>query len=461
MVVNRPSLGSIAQPEVPGLKRRIWKRSFALGVMLFAIYSANGREFATTDTAPTTVLPLLILRGEGIYLDSQWSPAQSTNVGLTYSVVRRNSHILSRYPVAPALVVLPLFAPQVAFLDWRHPGWDRDPVDAGNQCKWIAKRSLAILMALGGVILYRYLGAIGLARTAWPSAVAASLGSSIWTTGSQALWQHGPAAFCLVTAMALLYPEPVSPARLVLSGVFASLLFACRLTDVVFTVVFALWVARTQPRGLRWFLPVPITGALVLLGYNLLFFDSIAGGQAELEALHRQFHGVSGALSGNLLEGAAGTLLSPSRGLLVFSPWVVVALASLCVPDVRSSLAARRLPTWLLLAVVPYLIIFSKYSVWWGGHCFGPRYWTDVMPLFAILLGFALDWMLRRARGWLVVAGLSIVYSIAVQSIGAFCYPSTWNQKPANVDLHHERLWDWRDSELRRCLSEGILPRVR
>jgi hypothetical protein len=309
------------------------------------------------------------------------------------------------------------------------------------------------------VILYRYLSAIGLARTAWIAAIAASLGSNLWTTGSQALWQHGPAAFCLVSTIALLHPEPVSRSRLVLAGICAALLFACRLTDVVFTVVVALWIARTQSRGLAWFLPGPVAGAFILLSYNLLFFDSIAGGNRELEALHPQLHGVTGTLSGNLLGGAAGTLFSPSRGLLIFSPWIAVALVAACVPDVRRSIGAHRLITWLLLSLVPYLIIFSKYSVWWGGHCFGPRYWTDVIPLFAILLAFALDWMLKRARALLAVAALSIVYSIAIQFIGAFCYPSTWNFKPANIDLHHERLWDWRDSEITRCLTEGFLPR--
>ena len=38
----------------------------------------------------------------------------------------------------------------------------------------------------------------------------------------------------------------------------------------------------------------------------------------------------------------------------------------------------------------------------------------------------------------------------------AFCYPSTWNFYPDNIDIDHERLWDWRDTEISRCLKESI-----
>jgi len=391
MVTNPSTIRGNANPPGSESKPGRWVTSLVLGIALVAIYSVNGRDLGTTDTAPTTLLPLMILRGEGVFLDSQSAPDPGPEMQLWPSLTRQRGHIMSRYPVAPALIAVPLFAPQVALLDWRHPGWDRNPITAGDECKLMAKRSLAILMALCGVILYRYLITIGLVRAAWPAALAAMLGSNLWTVGSQALWQHGPAAFCLVSAIALLHPEPVPRSRLVLAGLAATGLFACRLTDGIFTLVFALWVGRTQHRGLLWFLPLPFVGAVVLVFYNFIFFDAFTGGQRELEALHPRFHGVRGTFTGSLIDGAAGTLFSPSRGLLVYSPWIAVAVAAAAVPDVARRLASNRLISLLLLALLPYLFLFSKYSVWWGGHCFGPRYWTDVMPLFAILLAFGLD----------------------------------------------------------------------
>jgi hypothetical protein len=427
-----------------------------LFVVLVAIYESNGRDLGTSDTVPTSLVPLAILRGQGFFLDSHRVSIEAWTSNSMDLAISWHGHLLSRYPIAPALLIVPLYAPQVALNDHHFPGWDHLPRLATDECRWMAKRSLVILMASAAVIMQRLLIRLGLGRAALTAVIAAFLGSDLWTVGSQALWQHGPAAFCLVCAIALLHPEPSSRWRLALAGLATTFLVGCRLSDVVFALVIVLWIATTQPRGLVWFLPIPILGAIALFAYNLYFFGTITGGLAALEELHPQVHGMSGTWSGGLVDGALGTLFSPNRGLFVFSPWVALGLLGAAVPAIARRVASHRLICWLLWALLPYLIIYSKYAVWWGGHCFGPRYWTDVIPLFAILFAFALDWMLDRSRALVALAWSTIIWSIAVQSIGAFCYPSTWNLTPANVDLHHERLWDWRDSELSRCVIEEL-----
>ena len=126
------------------------------------------------------------------------------------------------------------------------------------------------------------------------------------------------------------------------------------------------------------------------------------------------------------------------------------------VADHLRSIARHRLLVCLFWAILPYLFLLSKYSVWWGGHCFGPRYWTDVTPLFGILLAFTLDRAVAESRARVVLSlfALTILFSIAFQALGALSYPTSWNLKPENVDQHHARLWDWHDTELRRCITE-------
>ncbi len=441
-------LGSKATPQ-----RSDWRVSVFLGLVLVFVYMSNGRELGTYDTISASTLPLHILRGEGIYLDSKRMGVLKLNPALPEYVTISHGRLVTLYPVAPALVVLPFFAPQVAALDLYRPGWDRNRRESIDESRRMAKRAMAVIVALTGVVLHRVLLALGLRRVAAPAVIAACLGSDLWTVGSQAPWQHGPAALSLIVAIALLQRQPVGPLRLTLAGAFAALLVACRLMDIVFALTIVAWLAWTDWRGLRWFLPVPFLAAVTLLGYNLWFFDTILGGQAQLEQLHRKLHGVSGTWSGSIVDGLLGTLMSPNRGLLVFSPWIALALATLVVPAVRRRLD-RSLIYFLIISLIPYLIILSKYSVWWGGHCFGPRYWTDVIPLFAILFGYGFDWMLGRSRVLVAISVVAVAFSIVLQSIGAFCYPSSWNLHPQNVDLRHERLWDWRDTELSRCLIE-------
>jgi len=412
----------------------------------------------TDDTLATSLLPLSLLRGDGFSLD-RFSPLLREGDRVPPFVVLSHGTIISRYPVAPAVLIVPLVAPQIAHLDSLRPRWDRNTVRAMNECQRMAKWSMSVLMALAAVILHRYLLRLGLGRGALPAVVAAFLGSDLWTHASQALWQHGPAALALVAALALLHPGPVSRTRMVLAGMATTLLFTARLLDLLFATVIVAWIVRTQPRRLAWFVPAPFLGAALLHVYNFWYFGNLIGGQAQLEELHPELHGVAGAWSGSLLEGAAGTLFSPNRGLFVFSPWIAVALSVATVPAVARRIASQGLLAWLLAALLPYFLLLSKYSVWWGGHCFGARYWTDVIPLFAVVLAFGLEWMWTISRALVVLSYLTIAFAIGVHGIGAFCYPSTWNQTPANVDLHHERLWDWHDTELSRCLLETIRGR--
>ena len=188
--------------------------------------------------------------------------------------------------------------------------------------------------------------------------------------------------------------------------------------------------------------PAMVLG-LSLIGFNCCYYGHPLGGQAKIEAAHAAAHGVAGSWSG---EGLAGTLVSPNRGLLVFSPWA--ALAMVWVPALRRRLLADSIARWMVWAVLLFWLLVGGYSAWWGGHCFGPRYWTEAMPLFALPLACGWD---RAGRAAKTGAVLLIAWSVAVQYVGAFRYPSDWNVRPANVDLAHERLWDWRDTELRRC----------
>jgi hypothetical protein len=432
-----------------------------LGLGLFFAYTINGRDLGSYDTISTTLLPLSILRGDGIYLDNKLLGNVRSNLPLPDSLTISHGRLVTLYPIAPALVAVPLFAPQVAVLDLRRPGWDRDRQVALAESLEMAKRSMAVVVALVGVVLHRLLLLLGVGRAAVPAVLAACLGSDLWTVGSQALWQHGPAALSLITTIALLHPHPVTHWRLAVAGALTALLVACRLMDVVFAAAIVAWLAWTNWRGLRWFLPAPILAGVALLTYNLWFFDSILGGQAMLEQYHPKRHGTSGTWSGNFVDGLLGTLMSPNRGLLVFSPWIAVALATLVVPTVRRRLSAHSLICTLILSLIPYLVILSKYSVWWGGHCFGPRYWTDVIPLFAILFAYGFNWMLARSRVLAAISSMTVIFAIAVQLIGAFCYPSSWNLEPRNVDFHHERLWDWRDTELSRSLIERFASGAR
>jgi hypothetical protein len=367
-------------------------------------------------------------------------------------VDRAGGHLVSRYPIAPAVLALPIAIPLYGIQDRIFPGWERDLIRAMNVVLIVGRLSAIVLVVAACLALFALLKRIVRPGIALAVTLIVALGSEYWAVASQALWQHGPAALMLTLAMLALLPPEVTRLRALLGGLATALMVACRITDIVPALaILGFMVARHRSR-LGWFLPGPILIGGLLIFYNYFFFGNLIGGQAALEAMHPQLHGMAGPWSGHLLSGMAGTLFSPARGLFVYCPWVALSLAVL--PWTYGRLRPWPVLVWLTAALVPMLLLLSKYAVWWAGHSFGPRYWTDLTPIFGVLLAVAFDWAYERARPFLPALALASAIAIAIQAVGAYCFPSTWNIKPVDVDRHHERLWDWHDTELSRGLAE-------
>jgi hypothetical protein len=138
---------------------------------------------------------------------------------------------------------------------------------------------------------------------------------------------------------------------------------------------------------------------------------------------------------------------------LIFSPIVAVGLAGL---QLRGGWRSP-LP-WCAAAGAIQYGLYGAYSVWWGGHTFGPRYLLDILPLGVPLAAAAMA-APPRTRGVRIVAAAALAWSVLAAGTGAWCYPNdAWNSDPVDVDTHHERLWAWRDNQIVRCWRRGVSP---
>lgn len=156
-------------------------------------------------------------------------------------------------------------------------------------------------------------------------------------------------------------------------------------------------------------------------------------------------------------ESLLGTLVSPSRGLLVYVP-AVLLVAGICWRH-RNALAFVPLARAAALVCLLHWLTISAFDKWWGGHCFGARLATGMIPWLSLLA--ILGWDAARrvspgsarsatfgGRAW--VAGLALLcgLSIAINSVGAISARAVdWNLTPANIDLDTGRLWSWRDPQ--------------
>jgi hypothetical protein len=128
---------------------------------------------------------------------------------------------------------------------------------------------------------------------------------------------------------------------------------------------------------------LPMLAALAL--YNHAVFGSVFALSSSFErsAAYRQLS--RSGLWGVALPSpwiAVRLLFDPSKGLLVFSPVLVLGLAA--IPAARRQLAPAAF--WsLTLAPLSLILVYAGYPNWHGGWTVGARYLVPVVPFLAYL----------------------------------------------------------------------------
>jgi hypothetical protein len=219
-------------------------------------------------------------------------------------------------------------------------------------------------------------------------------------------------------------------------GLALSAAVACRPTSVVVAAAVAVYLAFADRKAMVAYIAACLPIAVLLGAYNAYYLGSpFEFGQSQ--AGHDVAVGKTGSpelWQTPLWLGAAGLLVSPSRGLLVYSPFLAFAAGGIVLAWRRRELAFLR-P--LIISLAALLGIAFKWFDWWGGWCYGYRPIVDAMPIFALLLIPVIGWICRK-KAVMAVFAVLLAWSVAVQAVGAFAYDLTgWNNRSLGweVDL--------------------------
>lgn len=407
----------------PRFRLRSLATPLLLGLVCFLVYNANLRQIGAGDTVPARYQPLilwhdgtlaldanarLVAHGHSMIADRNRPAGASGKITYfepsSYWLVRTRQHQLaSLYPVVTPLLVAPLYLPAVLWLDAH--GWDPPQVD--RVAELMEKLSASILASVASVLMYLVLRS---ERSGWslPLALAFAFGTNTWMISSQALWQHG-AGELLTTLSLLLVVAPTSPKRAALLGAVCVLIAANRPPDALIAGPIALFAVWRQPRSAGWLLAGAAAPLAALLYFNLYVMGHIAGGYALGKTPHKAFFQLD-------WSGVLGLLVSPARGLLVFSPFLVFVPVGLA-QRLRAP-GSKGLAVALSLAAVAQIVVYSQ-ADWRAGVSWGPRWLTNLLPILVWMLAPARLVLRPFARGLLALA---IVASVGVQAIGAFWY---------------------------------------
>lgn len=425
--------------------------ALALFAGLFLVYNSNGRELQPIDSQPTKLAARALVRDGVLTLDRDVAerPALSARVSFQKD---RDGHMRSAYSVVPSII-----AAGPAWILSRIGVLDLDAPLAPNL---IAALTASLLTAAAVVLVFLSLGGLVSTRAALYTAVGLGLGTNYWAIASRTLWQHETVAFGSALALwSWLRPaRSMTTVHVLVGAVGLSLACTCRLQVAPLACVLLLWlgVRAGWPRALAA-AAVVCASLAVQAAAEYRWFGTPLGGFAAMQrvALRPDAHGVTGSISATPWIGALGLLVSPSRGLLIFSPIVVLVAFGAW----RSARDFRDLKlAWLLAASAAVFLVYASYSIWWGGFTFGPRYMLDLLVPLTPAAALGVEAALRR--GWSrSLAGLALAWSVLVSATGAFMYPNDqWNTSPTNVDTHHERLWDWHDPQIVRAWRSGFSP---
>lgn len=357
---------------------------------------------------------------------------------------KKNGHIVSMYPLIPGILNLPAFF--LAYTNYL----PSDIVDDRDTLTM----TTTVFIAAGSVVLM-YLCLLSLFQkkhTAIFFSLAYAFSTNVWSIVSRGLWQHGPSILFLNGIVLILLKQNIQ--LFWLAGLLTGILVWNRPTNIVFAVaisIFVLWKHRRA--ALPFFFPAGIV-ALLFAWYSSSFYGSIlALGQGQPLTW----------FSGSVIPNIFGLLFSPGRGLFVYTPLFLLAFPALArLYKKKSDLSySDHLILLLFFSLIPFLLIYSKWSVWWGGNVYSYRIITEVVTPLTLLVATLWRTPSQTTRFMNAALVITITWSFFAQYLGVVRYPLCDTKDEKRIEYGDTtRFWDVQKSSLYRCAKRLFDPRL-
>ena len=443
-----------------------WEMAFAVFLIAATVFSlspviTNYDSFATFPTAVSLV------NRHTLSLDAY---QHVKAVAGSYTVSHAKGHLLTSYPWSVGLFAIPA----VVVIDLLHvvggPSADSVVTDqsqlGGLAQLWSASIVTALACGTLAILAYRRLQGPAKKRRHWAMlcGLAFAFATSAWSTASRALWQHGPSIVFLAVALVALdqlFPRNRDDHASQTDSIWAPLIAGLGLAGavtirptnavaLVLATILVLWKTSRRSRA------VYVIGVLaVFIPWTVVtyhYYGTLLQPYDQASKL---------GLPSTFFESLGAQLISPSRGLFIFSPIVLVAIAGTVIACRRKSVTP--LDAVSSVAIPCYLIVIALFPIWWAGTSFGPRFMTETLPFFFVLSIPFVDWIVTwRAkkpehrpliyRVGVIGSVVVLAFSVLVNSQGGLLRSSVcWNLRAptvASVDKDPARVWSWSNPQV-------------
>jgi hypothetical protein len=425
-------------------------------IVLFLFYYPK-KYFKTIDTVNTRLLPISILIEKNLNLDEFYGKSDNylkENKNNPYAIYFPpdsffevqdkqgnifyhpwiitiiDNHIYSTFPYVYPILNLPFYVvfglffdlKQISFLDISHPLSPLNQLDNFIAAFWTA---------LSAVLLFYYIYQYINQKVAYIILLIYVFASPALSLLSHNTWQHTLIVNAVLLLLILLKKDSKYSALAI--GMILGILPHIRPTTIFF---YPLILLNFKKEFIKYY----IIGFLLLnIPFdiiNLMVYDHIVG------PYYHHFRIIKTLESKvDFLGVFLGLLVSPSRGLFLFLPYLLLLFL---IPFKWKSWNTRKKEILVLLfIIIVYIFYYSTYHIWHGGWQYGPRFFTDLLPIFMILLA-EITWAYDQNKIYKI--------SLFLLSLVAFFIhiQPNLNMEFLNWDTcylknkdHVQKIWDW------------------
>lgn len=289
------------------------------------------------------------------------------------NINQKNEKWVMRYSQVPSWLIMPM----VFILDQI----GLSVVDEKNKL-WDIKNEItqqviiaSILSALYGAILFTIARLWLATKFAIIITVVLVLGSGVASTLSRAVWTD--TFGCLFTILAIHHLALVHKKNSTLRPIYAiflvSLAVFCKPLYIFSAITIVLWLIKLEPKKLLPSIVFASIGAIVYITYSFI--------------INKSFIAVYnfGDFTFPTWEYFWGIIISPSRGILIFWPWIFFVVCALVLIYKKIDLAEKNIIKLATLPIIFLIILLSTYNLWWAGLAYGPRLQTPMLPWLSLI----------------------------------------------------------------------------
>jgi len=354
-------------------------------------------------------------------------------------LIVQNGRTLYYYPIGSALVALPFVAVENLF----------GVAATDRKADWKLQQKLVLATAAIVVAMFYKLlrGGFG-PGTSMALATMFFYGTLLAPTIAGAFWSVDCEILCTGLVIALVWrgAHPIPRMKGIALGALLFLGFLCRPTFAAIVLPMFVYLGIRDRRGL----------VLSACASGLLLMAFIGFSEMNYGSFLPPYYLASRLSPDHAWSALIGLLVSPSRGVLVFCPFLILLVVF--VPFVR------RVGNPVLMACLSaaMLLQFASnvfFPHWTGGVSYGPRILANFVfagCVISIALLQAMPVHAARAAQWCLVGTLLVGMAINLPGLIS-SYTMLWNEFPP-VDAGADIVFDWRFPQFlavsRRALQE-------